>query len=195
PEKTQQLIQIANQNQATMSSVFQALWGILASTYKNADDVVFGSVVSGRPPQIQGIESMVGLFINTIPTRVQTNKQQTFSELLQTVQKQALASATYDFAPLYEIQSTTVLKQELIDHLVTFENYPDHSMKHLEESLGFQFTVESGDEQTSYDLNVVVALAPSNELYVKLSYNAAVYESSFVNRIEGHLRTVIDQVI
>ncbi|GEB34858.1 non-ribosomal peptide synthase/polyketide synthase [Brevibacillus parabrevis] len=195
PEKTQQLIQIANQNQATMSSVFQALWGILASTYKNADDVVFGSVVSGRPPQIQGIESMVGLFINTIPTRVQTNKQQTFSELLQTVQKQALASATYDFAPLYEIQSTTVLKQELIDHLVTFENYPDHSMKHLEESLGFQFTVESGDEQTSYDLNVVVALAPSNELYVKLSYNAAVYDSSFVNRIEGHLRTVIDQVI
>ncbi|MED4570421.1 tyrocidine non-ribosomal peptide synthetase TycC [Brevibacillus agri] len=195
PEQTQQLMQIANQNQATMSSVFQALWSILASKYKNADDVVFGSVVSGRPPQIPGIESMVGLFINTIPTRVQTNRQQSFSELLQTVQKQALASAAYDFAPLYEIQSTTVLKQALIDHLVTFENYPDHSMKHLEDSLGFQLTVESGEEQTSYDLNVVVALAPSNELYVKLSYNAAVYEPSFVNRIEGHLRTVIEQVI
>ncbi|WP_432774041.1 non-ribosomal peptide synthase/polyketide synthase [Brevibacillus gelatini] len=194
-EKTQQLMQIANQHQATMSSVFQALWGILASKYKNTEDVVFGSVVSGRPPQIQGIESMVGLFINTIPTRVQTNKQQTFSELLQAVQKQALASAAYDYAPLYEIQSTNVLKQELIDHLVTFENYPDNSMKHLEEALGFQFTVESGEEQTSYDFNVVVALAPSNELYVKLSYNAAVYESSFVNRVEGHLRTVIDQVI
>ncbi|RNB58979.1 amino acid adenylation domain-containing protein [Brevibacillus gelatini] len=194
-EKTQQLMQIANQHQATMSSVFQALWGILASKYKNTEDVVFGSVVSGRPPQIQGIESMVGLFINTIPTRVQTNKQQTFSELLQAVQKQALASAAYDYAPLYEIQSTNVLKQELIDHLVTFENYPDNSMKHLEEALGFQFTVESGEEQTSYDFNVVVALAPSNELYVKLSYNAAVYEPSFVNRVEGHLRTVIDQVI
>ncbi len=195
PEKTQQLMQIANQNQATMSSVFQSLWGILASKYKNSDDVVFGSVVSGRPPGIQGIESMVGLFINTIPTRVQTNRKQTFSGLLKTVQKQALASASYDFAPLYEIQSKTVLKQELIDHLVTYENYPDSGLNDLEDSLGFQFNVENGEEQTSYDFNVVVAVAPSNEMYVKLSYNAAVYEESFMNRIEGHLKTIIEQVI
>lgn len=195
PEKTQQLMQIANQNQATMSSVFQSLWGILASKYKNSDDVVFGSVVSGRPPGIQGIESMVGLFINTIPTRVKTNPKQTFSGLLKTVQEQALASASYDFAPLYEIQSKTVLKQELIDHLVTYENYPDNTLNDLEDSLGFQFNVENGEEQTSYDFNVVVAVAPSNEMYVKLSYNASVYEESFMNRVEGHLKTIIEQVI
>ncbi|MFS0553781.1 non-ribosomal peptide synthase/polyketide synthase [Brevibacillus sp. 179-C9.3 HS] len=195
PEQTQQLMHIANQNQSTMSSVVQALWGILASKYKNTEDVVFGSVVSGRPPQIQGIESMVGLFINTIPTRVQTNRQQSFSELLGTVQKHALSSTTYDFAPLYEIQSKTELKQELIDHLVTYENYPDNSLKHLEDSLGFQFTVENGEEQTSYDFNVVVAVAPWNEMFVKLSYNAAVYEREFVDRVEGHLKKIIEQVI
>ena len=51
----------------TINTFFQAVWGILLQNYNATDDVVFGSVVSVRPPVIPGIESMVGLFVNTVP--------------------------------------------------------------------------------------------------------------------------------
>ena len=35
--------------------------------------VVFGATVSGRPAEVPGVESMVGLFINTLPVRARIN--------------------------------------------------------------------------------------------------------------------------
>ncbi|MEJ8545005.1 non-ribosomal peptide synthase/polyketide synthase [Brevibacillus borstelensis] len=192
---THALMRIATRNQATLNNVFQSIWGVLVSKYKNTDDVIFGSVVSGRPPEIEGVESMVGLFINTIPTRIQSSGQQSFSALLKDVQRRSLMSARYDFAPLYEVQGQTSRKQELIDHLVTFENYPDSEREELQEALGFRISIDEGEEQTTYDLNVVVAVVPGNDMLIKISYNAGVYDSAFIEGIEGHLRQVVNQVI
>ncbi|KJK28178.1 condensation domain-containing protein, partial [Paenibacillus polymyxa] len=71
----------------------------------NSTDVVFGSVVSGRPGDIPGVEHMIGLFINTIPVRVQSEPGKSFVELMKRTQRQALASNAYDAFPLYEIQA------------------------------------------------------------------------------------------
>ncbi|RAP29427.1 Bacitracin synthetase 3 (BA3) [Brevibacillus laterosporus] len=192
---TKNLMQIANRNQATLSNVFHAIWGVLVSKYKNTDDVVFGSVVSGRPPEIQGIENMVGLFINTIPTRLHSNGVLSFHEVIKSARENSIQSTKYDYAPLYEIQSQSLVKQELIDHLVTFENYPDNNMEALEESLGFSIRIDNGEEQTTYDLNVVVAVAPWNEMMIKLSYNSAVYDSAFITRMQDHIKNIVVQVI
>ena len=48
----------------------QAAWAILLGRLTGRDDVVFGVTVAGRPPEIAGIEHMVGLFINTLPLRM-----------------------------------------------------------------------------------------------------------------------------
>ncbi|MCR8937086.1 non-ribosomal peptide synthase/polyketide synthase [Brevibacillus laterosporus] len=194
-DTTKNLQQIANRNQATLSNVFHALWSILVSKYKNTDDVVFGSVVSGRPPEIQGIENMVGLFINTIPTRLHCNGLLSIDDVIKRARENSIQSTKYDYAPLYEIQSQSLVKQELIDHLVTFENYPDNNMDALEEALGFRIRIDNGEEQTTYDLNVVVAVAPWNEMMIKFSYNAKVYDSVFVTRMQDHLKNIVAQVI
>ncbi|MGO4076057.1 condensation domain-containing protein, partial [Staphylococcus aureus] len=86
-----------------------------------ADDVTFGTVVSGRPPSVSGIERMAGLFINTIPVRVILDQEQTFKQLFQTVQQHALEAENYDFMPLYDIQQKTAAGGKLFDHLVGFE--------------------------------------------------------------------------
>ena len=54
----------------TLNTYVQGLWAILLGRLTGRDDVVFGVTVAGRPPEIAGIESMVGLFINTLPLRV-----------------------------------------------------------------------------------------------------------------------------
>lgn len=78
---------IAKLTKTTVNTVMQVVWGILLQKYNNTNDSVFGSVVSGRNDQVDGIEEMVGLFINTIPVRIKCGENRTFEEVLRKAQK------------------------------------------------------------------------------------------------------------
>ncbi|WP_156029271.1 condensation domain-containing protein, partial [Bacillus gaemokensis] len=91
-ELTEQLKQVANSNQVTLNTLMQTAWGVLLQRYNNSTDAVFGSVVSGRPSEILGVENIVGLFINTIPVRIRCDAEDSFVEVMKKNQKQAVAS-------------------------------------------------------------------------------------------------------
>ncbi|MEO5562589.1 MAG: amino acid adenylation domain-containing protein, partial [Chitinophagaceae bacterium] len=112
----------------TESTFVQTVWGYLISYYNDTDDVVFGSVVSGRPGGLEGIEGMVGLFINTIPVRVKYDNNMRVKDLLQNVQKEAIEGLTAHYSQLSEIQSGTALRNKLFDHIVIYENFPIQSV-------------------------------------------------------------------
>ncbi len=193
---TGRIAQLASSCQTTVNTVFQTIWGLLLSKYNYTNDVVFGSVVSGRPSQVKGIEKMVGLFINTIPVRISYQDEQSFGSLLAEAQRNALASEAYHFVPLYEIQSQNGHKQDLFDHILIFENYPvakELQNNGWEGALGFAINDVHVEEQTNYPLNIVVA--PGAELGIKLSFNAAVYAAEWMNSIEGHMKQIIAQVV
>ena len=121
--------------------------------------MVFGGVVSGRPPGIEGVETMVGLFINTVPVRIQTGENQTFSHLLEKVQEQAGPSRAYEYLPLAEVQSFTPLRSNLIHHIMTFENYPvSEVVKQAEKDQFPDFTVTDVRlrEQTNYPFDISI---------------------------------------
>src|SRR5581483_5660207 len=69
-EQSQWLQSAARQAGLTLNTLVQGAWAIVLSRYSGASDVVFGSTVSGRPAELAGVESMVGMFINTVPTRI-----------------------------------------------------------------------------------------------------------------------------
>ncbi|MCP4153812.1 MAG: non-ribosomal peptide synthetase, partial [bacterium] len=75
-ETTRRLNALAAEKQVTLNTIFQVNWGILLQKYNNTNDVVFGAVVSGRPPEIEGVAGIVGLFINTVPVRIKQEKQE-----------------------------------------------------------------------------------------------------------------------
>ena len=102
-EKTALLNKLAAVNHATLNTLMQSIWGILLGKYNGKEDVVFGGVVSGRPFALEGVESMVGLFINTIPVRVSYEEGTKFHKLLQKIQAEALASEPYHYYSLAEI--------------------------------------------------------------------------------------------
>lgn len=188
------LQQIASRNKVTINVVIQAIWGILLQRYNNTRDVVFGSVVSGRPPGIPGIESMVGLFINTIPVRVSSDSSTTFTELLQNVQQRAVESAAFDYFPLAEIQSKSGLKGDLLNNIIVFENYPVNKEIEKSEITGSLFEIENVEmfEQANYDLVMVVF--PGEELGMNLDYNSAVYDPSTIEAVKEHFRNIVSEV-
>ncbi|MGG0792541.1 amino acid adenylation domain-containing protein [Brevibacillus laterosporus] len=191
-EVTKGLVQLAKKNHVTLNTVFQALWGLLLQRYNDTDDVVFGSVVSGRPAEIKGIESMVGLFINTIPVRIQSD-QLSFSTWIQQLQKNSVAAEAYSYSPLYEIQAESILKQELIHHIMVFENFPLQQGLEQAKHVGFSIEQVSTIERTNYDLTIIVE--PSEEVLIKFCYNANRYDRENIQRVAGHLMQAAQAVL
>ncbi|MGD2090555.1 MAG: amino acid adenylation domain-containing protein [Candidatus Aminicenantes bacterium] len=192
---TGKLDRVSNRNEVTLNTTFQTLWGILLQKYNNTGDVVFGSVVASRPAELPGIETMIGLFINTIPIRIQSEHDQRFTTLLKRVQEEINHSKNYDYLPLAEIQANSPLKGDLLSHITVFENYPlEKDLEQLSEKNEFGFSVQTVEvyTQTNYDITVIVS--PQEELTVKIKYNSIIYEGAIIKRIEDHLNRIIKQV-
>ncbi len=107
----------------TMNTLVQSAWAILLGRLTGRDDVVFGTTVSGRPAELPGVESMVGLFINTIPTRVRLRPADTLGDLLHEVQEGYVRLLDHHHLGLADIQRAVGVP-ELFDTLLVFENYP-----------------------------------------------------------------------
>ncbi len=121
---TAALTQRARRQGVTLNTIVQAAWAILLGRLTGRDDVAFGITVAGRPPEIAGIERMVGLFINTLPLRVKLPPEQSLSALLKEVQESQSRLMAHQHLGLSEIQGLAGLG-ELFDTLLVFENYPD----------------------------------------------------------------------
>ncbi|PPQ49577.1 non-ribosomal peptide synthetase, partial [Paenibacillus peoriae] len=196
PTWSKAIHRIAKQQQVTINTLMQSVWGLILQKYNNNEDVIFGSVVSGRPTDIAGVEHMIGLFINTIPVRIQSERNATFVEVMRKTQEQALASGAYDSFPLYEIQALTEQKQNLINHIMVFENYPvEEQVEQLGEvrPSAFEITNVEVVEQTNYDLDLIVM--PDETFRILFRYNANVYDRSTIERMQGHVLHVIEQII
>ncbi|MDM8548422.1 amino acid adenylation domain-containing protein [Desulfobacterales bacterium HSG2] len=175
--------------QTTLNTVIQAAWGILLGRYNDTNDVVFGIVVSGRPAAVRGIDRMVGLFINTVPLRIRMNPDETAGDLLGRIWKDGLESARHHHCPLADIQADSLLKNQLTDHILDFENYPFDREIHeeLEKISGGIGSVRMF-EQAHYDLNVIVT--PGTRIHFLFSYNGNVHTEGHIRRIAGHIRRI-----
>ncbi|PQP84731.1 non-ribosomal peptide synthetase [Paenibacillus sp. PCH8] len=194
-ELTGQIEQVARQQQVTLNTFMQTVWGLVLQIYNNSEDVVFGSVVSGRPAEIPGIESMIGLFINTIPVRIQGKAEEAVADILRKTQDQALASGAYETFPLFEIQSLSEQKRDLINHIMVFENYPMEEQ--IEQVVGgdkeaLKIANIQSPEQTNYDLDITVI--PEEHILLRFTYNALTYREEDIRLIHGHFARALEKV-
>ncbi|AET61298.1 peptide synthetase 3 [Paenibacillus terrae HPL-003] len=195
-ELTLQVEETAKRYQVTMNTLLQTTWGIVLQKYNNHSDVVFGSVVSGRPSDIIGVEDIIGLFINTIPVRIRSEAGESFAEVMKKTQEQALASHAYDTYPLFEIQALTDQKQDLINHIMVFENYPvEEQVEELASDGQEPFPISNvvAAEQTSYELNVVVM--PGECIKIRFMYNGLSFDQTDIERLHGHFVNLLEQIL
>ncbi|NIM10642.1 MAG: amino acid adenylation domain-containing protein [Candidatus Aminicenantes bacterium] len=190
--------QLAADCEVTLNMVFQTLWGILLQKYNNRDDVVFGAVVSGRPPEIKGIENMVGLFINTVPVRVKVHQDYKFSQLLRNMQENSTAAKSYEYLTFTEILAKCELKENIIDNLMTFQNFVlMEQFKGIYNTQGNTAPASRVEtslfHQSNYNFNIIIT--PFTPFQVTFMYNASAYEEAFLKRIQQHLREILRLVI
>lgn len=184
----------AQQYHLTLSTFVQAAWAILLSPYTDESEVVFGATVSGRPPTLSGVESMVGLFINTLPVTVKVPTATPLWQWLRELQAQQVERSQYSWCPLVEIQAISEIPQELplFESIVVFENYPhDTSLSNPGGSI--QITKQRVIEQTNYPLTVIAV--PGQELFLRILYDGSRFDAETINRTIGHLVTLLEGTI
>ena len=95
---------VAQQNHLTLNTMIQGAWALVLGGYSGKDDVVFGVTVAGRRADLEGVESMVGLFINTLPLRVRLSREESLLDCLKKLQVQLIEARQFEFSPLAKIQ-------------------------------------------------------------------------------------------
>lgn len=181
----------SSKNRVSLNSIFQAIWAILLFKYNCKRDVVFGQVVSGRGLPINGIESMLGVFINTIPARINYSKGMSFIELIQSVQENTLELNDYQYFPLAEIQTSSSLKQNLFDHIFVFQNQPQTQN---ELSLKNGSNVLTGETFAQNDFNLVVVVNPHPKLEWVFYFNGSEYDPLSIQKIADQIELIMVQV-
>jgi non-ribosomal peptide synthetase component F len=129
PPLMQRLEALARQLYITPNICLQAAFGIVLRERTHNSDIVFGTTVSGRPPQLEGYESMVGVFINTIPVRMRIPAAGRLSDWLQAEQTAFTEQVSFSSASLSDIHrwSGLPLNIPLFDSIFVFQNYPLNS--------------------------------------------------------------------
>ncbi|MEH2154008.1 amino acid adenylation domain-containing protein [Nostoc sp.] len=184
----------AQQYHLTLSTFVQASWALLLSRYTDECEVLFGATVSGRPPTLSGVESMVGLFINTLPVRVKIPTVKPLWQWLRQLQTQQVERSQYSWCPLVEIQAVSEIPAELplFESIVVFENYPhDTSLSNPGGSI--QITKRRVIEQTNYPLTVIAV--PGQELSLRILYDGSRFDGETINRMMGHLMTLLEGMV
>jgi non-ribosomal peptide synthetase component F len=174
----------------TLNTLVQGAWAVLLGDLTGRSDVIFGATVSGRPPEISGIETMVGLFINTVPVRVRLAPGASLLEILAESQDRQSRLTAYHYLGLVDIQRTVGL-EALFDTLVVFENYPVPAAIAPELTDDLRVVNVQGYDATHYPLTVV-AQRQHDTLRVRLDYRPDLFSQNTVETIANRLMSVLD---
>jgi len=188
------LKQLATESETTVATLFQAAWAVLLSRYSGEKDVVFGSVRAGRKGTVEGAEKMVGLFVNTVPLRVNVTEQQSIIELLKQLRKYNLRLRPHEHMPLSEIQKYSAVPSSLplFQSLVMYD--------HL--SLDAHFAQRGGNwknrrfflrQRLGYPINFIATGGTDLSLWYAYDHNK--FNRLTMDRISGHVRTVLEGMV
>src|SRR4029077_4096635 len=189
---TESLSRQARSHGLTLNTILQGAWAILVGRLTGRDDVVFGATVAGRPPEIAGIETMVGLFINTLPVRVRLRPTEPLSELLTRLQDTPSRLIAHQHLGLAEIQRLMGLGH-LFDTLVVFENYPLDQSALEEPAAGLRLTSVEGHDATHYPLSLMAV--PAERLRLRFQYRTDLFERRTVEAIGRRLAALLEAVV
>ncbi|RDI53339.1 non-ribosomal peptide synthetase [Nocardia mexicana] len=191
--QTRALTRLAGELEVTVNTVLQCAWAILLSRMTDRSDVVFGTTVSGRPADITGVESMVGLFINTIPVRVRMVADDTAQALLRRVQREQFALSTHHHLGLPDIVSQADSgKRGLFDTLLVVESYPfDVARLRTDATAGAGLAISGlrSREATHYALTITVR--QTDRLHILASRRPDLVDEATVARLTERLVGVL----
>ncbi len=189
---TKALQLLARNHRLTLNTIVQGAWALVLSRYSDQEDLVFGVTVSGRPAAVDGIESMVGVFINTLPVRVKISRQTPVVSWLRQLQTAQVEMAQYEYSPLVQEWSDVPLGLPLFESLLVFENYPVNSPLQ-DQVAGVEVRGARALVRTKYPLTVVAV--PGVELVLHIAYDRRRFDPKTTQRLLECLTTSLDAIV
>ncbi|WP_143833077.1 non-ribosomal peptide synthetase, partial [Nocardiopsis sinuspersici] len=183
----------AREQGLTVNALVQGAWALLLSAHSGDTDVVFGATTSGRPADQHGVESAVGIFINTLPVRVRITPHTPVNTWLHELQERQVAARQYDYLPLPRIQGEAGLPgdTQLFDSLVVFENYPvdeqaarDHGLRVLD---------VTAEEATNYPL--ALSAYATERIRLLIGYEPDHFDEDTAHRLLDDLSAVLASLV
>ncbi len=176
------------------SAIIYGAWGILLQKYSNSRDVVFGVTVAGRSPGIPGIEEMVGLFIATLPLRIQADSREEAIDYLSRINEDSNILAAYETTSPVTIRENSPHSsaEEIFDTIMVIENYPIPTGQFAANS---RLKIESYSmfEATNYDL--AITIAPADKIEINFLYNSIHLEREAIARAARHFVAVLLEIV
>ncbi|WP_420099275.1 condensation domain-containing protein [Corynebacterium sp.] len=191
PDATTSLLWRARQEGVTPNTVLQAAWSLTLAALTGRDDVVFGTTVSGRPTELEGIENTVGLFINTLPSRVQLDRGDSLTGLITGIGRAQADMTVHASTPLVHIEQLSGLGT-LFDTLVVYDNFPTLATDDPDtpdDAGRIAVTEVHVDGMTNFPLSVVVP--PGHTPRIVLAHRPDLIDPAFVERAAQALTTVL----
>ncbi|MGW0007957.1 amino acid adenylation domain-containing protein, partial [Nocardia grenadensis] len=192
---TARMTELATEVGVTANTVLQVAWSVLLGRLTGRDDVLFGATVSGRPPELPGVETMVGLFINTIPVRVRFDRNESVRTVLARVQAEQADLLDHHYVGLADIHAAAGMPA-LFDTLLVFESYPvdaEGIQAQAADIDGMTVAGLDGIDATHYPLTLVAALG--NTLRIRAGYRQDMFDEAEVRRIADRLVRMLDGIV
>ncbi|WP_369114237.1 non-ribosomal peptide synthase/polyketide synthase [Mycobacterium avium] len=186
-ETTSAVSELARRRRTTVNTVLQAAWAQLLMMLTGQHDVAFGTAVSGRPAELPGAESMVGLLINTVPVRARAAAATTIADLLDQLQCAHNDTVEHQHLGLNEIHRVTG-QDQLFDTLLVYENYPIDTAA-LSAADDLTATEFSCHDYNHYPLSLQVV--PGDELGLRLEFDTDVFDPAAIDTLADRLRRLL----
>ncbi|MEU1038520.1 non-ribosomal peptide synthase/polyketide synthase [Streptomyces sp. NPDC005907] len=189
---SRRLRETAARNGLTVNTVVQGMWALLLARYSGRRDVVFGTTVSGRPAELPGVDSMVGMFINTVPTRVRIPADGVLP-WLRGLQEEQSDARRFDFLALPRIQALSEVPagEALFDSMVVFENYPVDEAATAR--TGVNVEEVHAEDATTFPLCLRAHL--TDRLGFDLAYDATLFDRTTVERAASRLAALLTRFV
>jgi amino acid adenylation domain-containing protein len=183
----------------TLNTLAAGAWTLLLSRYGGEEDVVFGTVVSGRPADLPGVEATLGLFTNTLPFRAQAPANQKVLPWLLELQARQVELRQFEYSPLAQVQKWSSLPPgtPLFESLFVFENYPllPGGGGPVGGGLGpIQVSVVRSVDRTNYPLALALSTA-GGELLLRATYDKGRFEPAAMRRMLEHFRRLLAEMV
>jgi amino acid adenylation domain-containing protein/thioester reductase-like protein/non-ribosomal peptide synthase protein (TIGR01720 family) len=185
------LTDFANQHQCTINTVLLAAVALTLKNYISYQELVMGITVSGRDPELNGVEDMMGLLINTLPLRVQPDPSISIEVFLKELQDTVQNIHKHSYLPLAQVQSFAPTDRSLFNVIFVFEKQP---LDDVSKARYTDFNIEEfiGIENTEYPLTITVL--QGDHLEIMFNYQTSLFSEAFTSRMLKNIFHVLQQI-
>ena len=136
---------------------------------------------------VDAIESMVGMFINSLPIRVHVDRNAGLIGWLKEIQTQQLEMRKYEYSHLVQVQEVSEIPggMPMFETVVVFENFPMAQPEKNQKEQGSAVL-----DQNNLPLSIMVV--PTSEILIRILYSSERFDAAAVKRLTGHLCTALE---